>query len=153
MVARALTICRNEGRTRRVEFRPGPPAAVTQARPLAPPDCWCPSGPGAVLYRWAYCGPAFAVSECDKPRGPRTRDVIICSCNVLTDHDVRSAAKTSSSAESTNAVYRCLGCRAQCGRCARTIRKILRDARLREAPNVQPRPPSGSGLFNPTASV
>jgi bacterioferritin-associated ferredoxin len=79
--------------------------------------------------------------------------VIICSCNVLTDHDVRSAAKTSSSAESTNAVYRCLGCRAQCGRCARTIRKILRDARLREAPNVQPRPPSGSGLFNPTASV
>ena len=62
--------------------------------------------------------------------------MIICSCNVLTDHDVRSAAKTSSSPESTRAVYRCLGCRAQCGSCARTIRKILKDARLREAPNV-----------------
>ena len=96
--------------------------------------CWCASGQGAVLYRWAYCRPAFAVSECDETGGPRTRDVIVCSCNVLTDHDVRSAAKTSSSPKSTRAVYRCLGCRAQCGRCARTIRKILKDARLREAP-------------------
>ena len=60
--------------------------------------------------------------------------MIVCSCNVLTDHDVRSAAKTSSSPELTRAVYRCLGCRAQCGRCARTIRTILKDARLREAP-------------------
>jgi bacterioferritin-associated ferredoxin len=59
--------------------------------------------------------------------------VIICSCNVLTDHDVRSAAKTSSSPKSTRAVYMCLDCSAQCGRCARTIRKILKDARLREA--------------------
>jgi len=54
--------------------------------------------------------------------------VIICSCNVLTDHDVRSAAKTQSSAKSARAVYGCLGCSAQCGRCARTIRKILKDA-------------------------
>jgi bacterioferritin-associated ferredoxin len=59
---------------------------------------------------------------------PGTRDVIVCSCNVLTDHDVRSAAKTDNSAKSARAVYGCLGCSAQCGRCARTIRKILKDA-------------------------
>jgi bacterioferritin-associated ferredoxin len=78
------------------------------------------------------------VRECSETERdlPRTRDLIICSCNVLTDHDVRSAAKTSNSPKSTRAVYRCLGCSAQCGRCARTIRKILKDARLREAPNV-----------------
>jgi bacterioferritin-associated ferredoxin len=92
--------------------------------------------PGAVLYRWAYCRPAFAVSECDETERAEDPHVIICSCNVLTDHDVRSAAKTSSAAKSARAVYGCLGCSAQCGHCARTIRKILKDARLREAPNV-----------------
>ena len=54
--------------------------------------------------------------------------MIICSCNVLTDHDVRSAVKTTTSAKSARAVYGCLGCSAQCGRCARTIRKIMKDA-------------------------
>ena len=54
--------------------------------------------------------------------------MIICSCNVLTDHDVRSAVKTTNSAKSARAVYGCLGCSAQCGRCVRTIRKIMKDA-------------------------
>jgi bacterioferritin-associated ferredoxin len=53
--------------------------------------------------------------------------MIVCSCNVLTDHDVRTAvAKTD--ARSTGEVYGCLGCSPQCGRCARTIKRIMDDA-------------------------
>src|SRR4029079_394096 len=54
--------------------------------------------------------------------------MIVCSCNVLTDHEVRDAARNAAR-RSTAHVYGCLGCSAQCGRCARTIRKII-DAAL-----------------------
>jgi bacterioferritin-associated ferredoxin len=50
--------------------------------------------------------------------------MIVCSCNVLTETDVRDAARTVAR-RSTSHVYGCLGCSAQCGRCARTIRKII----------------------------
>lgn len=50
--------------------------------------------------------------------------MIVCSCNVLTDHEVRDAARAAKR-RSTSHVYGCLGCSAQCGRCARTIRKII----------------------------
>jgi bacterioferritin-associated ferredoxin len=55
----------------------------------------------------------------------RNGDVIICSCNVLSDHDVRSACETVTAPRSTGQVYDCLGCTPQCGRCARTIRQII----------------------------
>lgn len=55
--------------------------------------------------------------------------MIVCSCNVITDHDVRAAVKTQSHARpSTCKVYGCLGCNAQCGRCARAIRRIMDEA-------------------------
>jgi bacterioferritin-associated ferredoxin len=54
--------------------------------------------------------------------------MIVCSCNVLTDHDVRAAVQTPSPPRSTGQVYGCLGCSAQCGRCARTIRRIMDEA-------------------------
>jgi bacterioferritin-associated ferredoxin len=55
--------------------------------------------------------------------------MIVCSCNVLSDHDVRSAIKTGeTSPRSASAIYGCLGCSAQCGRCARTIKRIMDDA-------------------------
>jgi bacterioferritin-associated ferredoxin len=53
--------------------------------------------------------------------------MIICSCNVLSDHDVRSAVH-SAAPRTTFQVYGCLGCSAQCGRCAHTIRKIMNEA-------------------------
>jgi bacterioferritin-associated ferredoxin len=53
--------------------------------------------------------------------------MIVCSCNVLTDHEVRSAVNTSAP-RTTGQVYGCLGCSAQCGRCARSIRKIMDEA-------------------------
>jgi bacterioferritin-associated ferredoxin len=55
--------------------------------------------------------------------------MIVCSCNVLTDHDVRSTLSDSEGApRTTGQVYQCLGCSAQCGRCARTIRRIMNEA-------------------------
>ncbi len=55
--------------------------------------------------------------------------MIVCSCNVLTDHDVRTAVtSTKDFPRTAGQVYGCLGCSAQCGRCARTIRKIMDEA-------------------------
>ena len=54
--------------------------------------------------------------------------MIVCSCNVLTDHDVRSALSGDDAARTCGEVYGCLGCSAQCGRCARTIRRIMNEA-------------------------
>jgi bacterioferritin-associated ferredoxin len=55
--------------------------------------------------------------------------MIVCSCNVFSDRDVRSAIDTSPARPATaNQVYGCLGCSPQCGRCARTIRRIMDEA-------------------------
>lgn len=55
--------------------------------------------------------------------------MIVCSCNVFTDHDVRTTLAVGEEApRTTGEVYRCLGCSAQCGRCARTIRRIMNEA-------------------------
>jgi bacterioferritin-associated ferredoxin len=53
--------------------------------------------------------------------------VIVCSCNVISDHQVRSVA-ADRTVRGTSEVYRCLGCSAECGRCARTIRRIMDEA-------------------------
>ncbi|MCA1438921.1 (2Fe-2S)-binding protein [Ensifer sp. IC4062] len=50
--------------------------------------------------------------------------MIVCSCNVLSDEDVRSAVEAERT-RSTSRVYGCLGCSVQCGGCARTIRRIM----------------------------
>jgi bacterioferritin-associated ferredoxin len=55
--------------------------------------------------------------------------MIVCSCNVFSDRDVRSAIDSAASRPATaNQVYGCLGCSPQCGRCARTIRRIMDEA-------------------------
>jgi bacterioferritin-associated ferredoxin len=53
--------------------------------------------------------------------------MIICSCNVLTDREVR-AAITEATPRRPSEVYGCLGCSPQCGRCVRTIRRIMVEA-------------------------
>jgi bacterioferritin-associated ferredoxin len=53
--------------------------------------------------------------------------MIVCSCNVLSDKDVR-AAVSETQPRSARQVYGCLGCSAQCGRCVRTIRRIMDEA-------------------------
>ena len=53
--------------------------------------------------------------------------MIVCSCNVISDHQVRSVT-AERTVRATSEVYRCLGCSAECGRCARTIRRIMDEA-------------------------
>jgi bacterioferritin-associated ferredoxin len=56
------------------------------------------------------------------------RRMIVCSCNVLSDHEVRAAVSRTTPPQTTRQVYGCLGCSVQCGRCARTIRRIMDEA-------------------------
>lgn len=60
---------------------------------------------------------------------PVSSEMIVCSCNVLTDNDVRSAlAETDTPPRTAGQVYGCLGCSPKCGRCATSIRKIMDEA-------------------------
>ena len=58
----------------------------------------------------------------------RVGSMIVCSCNVLSDADVRTALTAPATPRTTSQVYGCLGCSAQCGRCARTIKRIIDEA-------------------------
>ena len=55
--------------------------------------------------------------------------MIVCSCNVLSDHDVRSAVDGAQDLpRNAKQIYGCLGCSAECGRCARTLTTIISEA-------------------------
>jgi bacterioferritin-associated ferredoxin len=55
--------------------------------------------------------------------------MIICSCNFLSDHEVRNVVRAlPEQSLSTHQVYERLGCTVQCGRCARTIKRIIIEA-------------------------
>ena len=55
--------------------------------------------------------------------------MIVCSCNVLSDDDVRAAVSSAAEMPRTaRQVYGCLGCSAECGRCARTLKRIMTEA-------------------------
>ena len=52
--------------------------------------------------------------------------MIVCSCNVLSDGQIRDCLNPGPGCPRTAAhVYQCLGCSPKCGRCARTIRQIV----------------------------
>jgi bacterioferritin-associated ferredoxin len=60
---------------------------------------------------------------------PPPEKMIVCSCNVLSDNDVRACLNPGPGCPRTPAqVYQCLGCSPDCGRCARTLRSIISDA-------------------------
>jgi bacterioferritin-associated ferredoxin len=50
--------------------------------------------------------------------------MIVCSCNVLSDSQIRTAV-ADATPRSPAQVYGCLGCSPQCGRCIRTIRRLM----------------------------
>lgn len=55
--------------------------------------------------------------------------MIVCSCNILSDQDVRAIAKDPAYVPPRVAeIYSRLGCNAECGRCVRTIRTIIDEA-------------------------
>lgn len=51
--------------------------------------------------------------------------MIVCSCNVFSEQQVRSALANATQQMRMSQVYACLGSGAQCGRCARTIKEIM----------------------------
>jgi len=63
--------------------------------------------------------------------------MIVCSCNVLTDHDIRLVMSAAAELpRTTHQVYGCLGCRVECGRCVGTIRAIMNPACDKECSSV-----------------
>jgi bacterioferritin-associated ferredoxin len=54
--------------------------------------------------------------------------MIVCSCNVLSDRQVRAVVAAGDQARSVGQIYRCLGCSPRCGRCAPTMRALLAEA-------------------------
>jgi bacterioferritin-associated ferredoxin len=52
--------------------------------------------------------------------------MIVCSCNVLSDHDVRTAVTGAGDAlRHAKHVYGCLGRNVECGRCVRNVKAII----------------------------
>ena len=55
--------------------------------------------------------------------------MIVCSCNVLSDNEIRNVVTASREQPlSGQQVYDCLGCSVQCGRCARGVKRIITEA-------------------------
>jgi bacterioferritin-associated ferredoxin len=55
--------------------------------------------------------------------------MIVCSCNVLSDHDVRHVVNSVDNfSRNAKQIYGCLGCSVECGRCARTIKGLIEEA-------------------------
>ena len=88
------------------------------------------AGPGNTIA--ISCNNADKVHQTDiqlahssRPAAP----LIVCSCNVLSDHEIRDVVTAAGSQSLTaHQVYGCLGCRMQCGCCARAIKRILNEA-------------------------
>ena len=53
--------------------------------------------------------------------------MIVCSCNVFSDHQLREAFAGPDRPGTVSQIYRRLGHEAQCGRCTRTVRDIMRE--------------------------
>lgn len=57
--------------------------------------------------------------------------MIVCSCNVLTEAQIRAtlASQDEAALRSPFHVYRCLGCKPNCGRCLVTVKRLMAEAR------------------------
>jgi bacterioferritin-associated ferredoxin len=58
--------------------------------------------------------------------------MIVCSCNVLTDVDIRASIATLDGPRRVCDVYAALGCAAKCGGCATTICALISEANGRD---------------------
>jgi bacterioferritin-associated ferredoxin len=59
--------------------------------------------------------------------------MIVCSCNVFSDAEVRDCLNRIDAPRSAREVYGCLGCAPKCGVCMDTIRKIMEIEQRRAA--------------------
>jgi bacterioferritin-associated ferredoxin len=61
--------------------------------------------------------------------------MIVCSCNVFSDHQVRSVVAKEARPRMSE-VYACLGCSAQCGRCTHAIKRIMDERPIHAAGSI-----------------
>ncbi|HEY8030885.1 MAG TPA: (2Fe-2S)-binding protein [Methylocella sp.] len=54
--------------------------------------------------------------------------MIVCSCNVVSDSDIRAALASGACPRTPFIIYESLGCRPSCGRCVATVRTIINEA-------------------------
>ncbi|MGH6676283.1 MAG: (2Fe-2S)-binding protein [Xanthobacteraceae bacterium] len=54
--------------------------------------------------------------------------MIVCSCNKISDAKIRDSLQSETSPRTPGAVYRCLGCSPNCGRCYAAVQSIIKDA-------------------------
>ncbi len=54
--------------------------------------------------------------------------MIVCSCNIVTDSEIRAALAGEACPRTPFAVYERLGCHLDCGRCVATVRTIINEA-------------------------
>jgi bacterioferritin-associated ferredoxin len=54
--------------------------------------------------------------------------MIVCSCNLFTDADIRALLAKPNAPARVREVYGALGCAAKCGGCAGSINRILNEA-------------------------
>ncbi|MGA2893977.1 MAG: (2Fe-2S)-binding protein [Xanthobacteraceae bacterium] len=52
--------------------------------------------------------------------------MIVCSCHVISDDEVKTACSEPQAPQTMAQIYRRLGRRPTCGRCAHTIRNMMR---------------------------
>jgi bacterioferritin-associated ferredoxin len=94
------------------------------ANPFAVPKCksTCPQrlNPGASIHL-----SSFAMSSSLFRDASEGTEMIVCSCNVFSDNQVRSVVAKEARRPRMSEVYAGLGCSAQCGRCAHTIKRIM----------------------------
>ena len=62
--------------------------------------------------------------------------MIVCSCNAFSDQQVRSALAQATHRLRMSQIYDCLGCSAQCGHCAHTIKGIMDQEANNAIPSV-----------------
>ena len=58
--------------------------------------------------------------------------MIVCSCNVLTDVDIRASLATLNGPRRVCEVYTSLGCAPKCGGCAGTISALISETKERD---------------------
>ncbi len=53
--------------------------------------------------------------------------MVVCSCNLVTDHQLRSTLAKAPQRQRMSQIYDGLGSSAKCGRCAHTIKRIVEE--------------------------
>lgn len=61
--------------------------------------------------------------------------MIVCSCNLLTDADIRASLARPNAPERVRDVYASLGCAPKCGGCAGSISRLIDEAKAENEEN------------------